>query len=104
MDYMFVEMILWGKKANYQWFNLGMAPLTGIADRALAPLWNRLASFVADHGGYFYNFQGLRQYKEKFNPVWEPVYMVSPGGLALPQIMIHLVSLISGNLKGAFIG
>ena len=27
-----------------------------------------------------YNFQGLRAYKEKFDPVWESRYLVYPGG------------------------
>ena len=31
-----------------------------------------------------YNFQGLRAYKEKFDPVWEPRYLAYPGGFACP--------------------
>ena len=78
-----------------------MAPLTGIEDRTLAPLWNRLAAFLARQGGHFFNFQGLRQYKDKFDPVWEPSYLASPGGFALPAILSDLIQLISGGLKGA---
>jgi phosphatidylglycerol lysyltransferase len=47
-----------------------------------------------------YNFQGLRQYKEKFDPEWSPRYLASPGGLALPRILTNLASLIAGGLKG----
>jgi lysylphosphatidylglycerol synthetase-like protein (DUF2156 family) len=42
----------------------------------------------------------LRQYKEKFDPEWEPKYLASPGGLALPRILTNIASLISGGLKG----
>lgn len=100
MEYLFVQLMLWGKQEGYRWFNLGMAPLSGLEDRALAPLWNRLGAFMFRHGEHFYNFQGLRQYKEKFDPVWEPKYLASPGGLALPRILTNIASLISGGLKG----
>ena len=94
--------MLWGKQQGYNWFNLGMAPLAGLEDRALAPLWNRLGAFVFQHGENFYNFQGLRQYKEKFIPEWRPKYLASPGGLALAQILANLATLISGGVKGIF--
>ena len=101
MDYLFIQLMLWGKEEGYQWFNLGMAPLSGLEDHALAPLWNRLGTFVFRHGEHFYNFQGLRQYKAKFDPEWEPRYLASPGGIALPRILANLASLISGSIKGA---
>jgi phosphatidylglycerol lysyltransferase len=102
MEYLFIQIMLWGKQQGYKWFNLGMAPLSGFEDRTLAPLWNRLGAFVFHHGENFYNFQGLRQYKEKFNPEWRPKYLVSPGGLALAQILTNLATLISGGIKGIF--
>jgi phosphatidylglycerol lysyltransferase len=100
MEYLFVQLILWAKQAGYVWFNLGMAPLTGIENRPVAPLWNRMAALVYRHGEHFYNFQGLRQYKEKFEPVWEPKYLASPGGVALPLIFANIIALNSGGLKG----
>jgi phosphatidylglycerol lysyltransferase len=100
MDYLFIELMLWGKKEGYRWFNLGMAPLSGMDDHALAPLWNRIGAFIFHHGEHFYNFQGLREYKEKYNPVWQPKYLASPGGLALPRVLINIASLISGGVKG----
>jgi len=95
------ELILWGKKQNFHWFNLGMAPLTGIENRELASSWNRLAAFIARHGEHFYNFQGLRQYKQKFNPTWTPKYLATPGGLALPRVIANVTALISGGIMGA---
>ena len=100
MDYLFIKTMLWGQQEGYTWFNIGMAPLSGLQDHTLAPLWNRLGSFIYRHGENFYNFQGLRQYKEKFEPSWEPKYIAAPGGLRLPQILTNLASLISGGLKG----
>ncbi|MGB5217843.1 MAG: bifunctional lysylphosphatidylglycerol flippase/synthetase MprF, partial [Smithella sp.] len=100
MDYLFLHLMLWGKNENYRWFCLGMAPLSGMEARTLAPLWNRLGAFLFRHGEYFYNFQGLRQYKQKFGPEWEPRYLVSPGGRVLPVILTNIASLISGGMKG----
>jgi phosphatidylglycerol lysyltransferase len=77
-----------------------MAPLSGLERRALAPLWSRLGALAFQHGEHFYNFQGLRHYKEKFAPEWKPRYLVSPGGLVLPVILVDVASLIAGGLKG----
>lgn len=103
MDYMFLQLLLWGREQGYRWFDLGMAPLSGFESRAQATMWHRLAAFLFRHGEHFYNFQGLRQYKEKFDPVWEPRYLASPGGLALPKVLTHLALLISGGIKGTLL-
>jgi phosphatidylglycerol lysyltransferase len=100
MEYLFVELMLWGQQRGYQWFNLGMAPLAGLESRALAPLWSRVGAFIFHHGEHFYNFQGLREYKEKFTPQWEPKYLASPGGLALPRIFTDIAALVSGGMTG----
>src|SRR5262249_11701293 len=92
MDYLFLELMLLGKAEDYRWFNLGMAPLAGLENRALAPLWSRLGSMVFRHGEHFYNFQGLRQYKEKFDPVWSPRYLATPAGLVMPRVLAHLAA------------
>ena len=87
-------------RTRYLWFNLGMAPLAGIEARQFAPLWAKAGAWLYRHGEHFYNYQGLRQYKEKFDPVWEPRYLASPGGLALPHILVNVAALISGGLTG----
>jgi len=100
MDDLFIELILWGKQQGYNWFNLGMAPMSGLEDRTLAPLWHKVGTFVFRHGEHFYNFQGLRQYKQKFDPVWQPKYLACRGGLVLPRILTNVATLISGGVKG----
>jgi phosphatidylglycerol lysyltransferase len=100
MDYLFLRLMLWGQQEGYAWCNLGMAPLSGLEDHVLAPLWTRLGSLVFRHGEHFYNFQGLRQYKEKFDPVWEPRYLAAPGGLVLPRILTNIAVHISGGIRG----
>ena len=102
MDYLFIELMLWGRTQGYRWFNLGMAPLAGLERHPLAPAWHRVGNFVFRHGEHFYNFEGLRRYKAKFDPVWEPRYLVAPGGVALPRILVDVSVLIAGGMKELF--
>jgi phosphatidylglycerol lysyltransferase len=102
MDYLFIELMLWAKAHGYRWFNLGMAPLAGLERHPLAPAWHRVGNFVFRHGEHFYNFEGLRRYKAKFDPVWEPRYLVAPGGVALPRILVDVSVLIAGGMKELF--
>jgi phosphatidylglycerol lysyltransferase len=100
MEYLFLSLMLWGKEQGYGRFNLGMVPLAGLEERALAPLWHRLGAQVFRHGEHFYNFQGLRQFKEHFDPQWSPKYLITPGGFVLPRVLMNLAGLISGGVKG----
>jgi phosphatidylglycerol lysyltransferase len=102
MDFLFVELLLWGRAQGYRWLNLGMAPLAGLEKHPLAPAWHRVGNIVFRYGEYFYNFDGLRRYKAKFNPVWESKYLASPGGLALPRVLLDISVLISGGVKELF--
>jgi len=103
MEYLFIKLILWGKTEGYQWFNMGMAPLSGFEGHRLASIWSRVGSYIFQHGEHFYNFQGLRQYKEKFDPEWSPKYLVCPSGLALPRILANIQTLISGSLRSILV-
>jgi len=96
MEFLFIELMLWGKHEGYEQFNLGMAPLSGIEGRALAPLWNRVNALVFRHGEHFYRFKGLRLFKDKFDPTWSPRYLVTSGGLSLPRCITDVAVLISG--------
>jgi phosphatidylglycerol lysyltransferase len=100
MEFLLLELMLWGRAQGYRAFSLGMAPLAGLEHHELAPLWSRAGALLFQHGEQFYNFQGLRAYKEKFDPVWEPRYLASPGGLVLPRILANVASLIAGGLRG----
>lgn len=100
MEYLFVALMLWGRKEGYRWFNLGVAPLSGLENRPFASVWNKMGAFVFRYGENFYNFQGLRDYKEKFKPVWESKFIACPSGLAIPIILTDIAALIAGGFKG----
>lgn len=47
-----------------------------------------------------YNFQGLRSFKEKFKPQWEPRYLATPGGLSPVLAIADSAALSSGGVRG----
>ncbi len=100
MDYLFLELMVQGKEMGYQWFSLGLAPLSGFRRHRRGPLWSRIGHFIYRYGENFYNFKGLRSYKEKFNPVWRPKFMATPGGIALPRVAADVAALIAGGVRG----
>ena len=104
MDALFAQVMLWGREQGYEWFNLGMAPLSGLAPPSAGRAWTRFGHFVYRHGEVFYNFQGLRTYKEKFNPVWEPRYLAYPGGLRLARVLADVAALVAGGYGRIFRG
>jgi phosphatidylglycerol lysyltransferase len=102
MEALIVHLLIWGKEQGYHWFALGMAPMSGSERSPVAPLRARAGNFLYDHGGFLFNFRGLRAYKEKFNPVWEPHYLVYPGALKLPGIVADVSALVAGGYGRIF--
>jgi phosphatidylglycerol lysyltransferase len=100
MDFLISELLDWGRNEGYEWFNFGMAPLSGLEAQDGGSLWSRVGTFIFRHGEHFYNFTGLRRYKAKFDPVWTPLFLASPGGLALPAVLVDVTALIAGSLTG----
>jgi phosphatidylglycerol lysyltransferase len=100
MEGLLIFLMQWGRDEGYHWFNLGMAPLSGLESTNLAPLRVKIASYLYRYGRPFYNFRGLRAYKEKFHPVWEPRYLAYPGGLSLPRVLTDVSALIAGGYRG----
>lgn len=95
MDALMWQIIEWGKSSGYARFDLGMAPLSGLADHPLAPLWSRLGGFVFNRGDVFYNFTGLRAWKSKFLPDWQPRFLALPMAWDLPVAMMDVTALIA---------
>jgi phosphatidylglycerol lysyltransferase len=102
MRYALIEAMFWARDQGYAWFNLGAAPLSGIRASAVTPTWNQIALAARGVGERYYNFQGVRNFKDWFYPEWEPMYLVSPGGTKRPIILANIATLISGRARGVF--
>ena len=100
MEFLLLNLLLHYKAHGYHCFSLGMVPLAGLQPRRGAPLTQRLGALVFRRGGQFYNFQGLRRFKEKFQPRWEPRYLAVPAGLDPLVALTDTAALIAGGLTG----
>jgi phosphatidylglycerol lysyltransferase len=100
MDYLFVELIAWGREQGYQAFEFGMAPLSGLEDRPLAPIMSRVGNLLFERGEEIYNFQGVRRYKGKYDPLWQPRYIAGPHKWQIPILMADIGLLASGGAAG----
>ena len=63
---------------------------------------NAAGRLLYERGTPLYNFQGLRAFKSKFDPVWESRYLVYPSGLALLHIAADVSALVSGGYRRIF--
>jgi phosphatidylglycerol lysyltransferase len=97
MEFLFAQLMVWGRENGYRWFNLGMAPLAGLEEHRLAPRWHRWGNALFKLGNEFYNFEGLRFYKNKFDPVWTPRYLAAPPGIATADVLLQVTRLINGG-------
>lgn len=101
MEFLFLRLIELLQAEGVQWLDLGMAPLSGLSASAAAPTWHRIGRTLFEHGNRYYNFKGLRGFKEKFQPAWRPRYLAVHGGLNPAIVLIDVARLIGGGLKEA---
>ena len=98
MEYLFVELLLWASEEGFATFEFGMAPLSGLADRPLAPIISRVGAMVFERFHELYNFRGVRAYKQKFDPVWQPRYIAAARPWAIPALFADVGLLTSGGM------
>jgi lysylphosphatidylglycerol synthetase-like protein (DUF2156 family) len=100
MDFLFVELIAWGAAEGYQAFDFGMAPLAGLEDRPLAPIMSRVGRLLFERAEDIYNFQGVRRYKDKYDPLWVPRYIAAARKWAIPMLLADVGLISSGGMAG----
>ena len=75
--------------------NLGLAPLSKLTENSTT-YSDKFLQVIKKIGRRYYSFEGLEQFKNKFEPEWEPRYIVYKGTPAnLPYIILGLNSLIN---------
>lgn len=97
MDFLFTTLLLWCQARGYDTFNLGLSALSGVGESPSDPAAEKALHYVYDHINQFYNFRGLHAFKEKFNPNWEPRYLVFPSYASLPAVWTALARVGSGD-------
>jgi len=100
MEFLFTRLIDRLKEMRYQSLSLGVAPLSGVLPAPLSSRWHKLGAVIWRYGTPFYNFRGLRTFKDKFNPAWEPRYLAASGTLGPFVTLADAAALIGLNFKG----
>ena len=100
MDFLFVELMGWGRDQGYVAFEFGMAPLAGLEHRPLAPIMSRVGRLLFERGEEIYNFRGVHRFKDKYDPVWQPRYIAAPHKWAIPILIADVGLLSSGGIAG----
>ena len=95
MDFLFVSMLNYAKEAGFATFNLGLSGLAGVGESNSDPAIEKALHFIYTSVRTAYNYKGLHNFKEKFNPAWEPRYLVYPGLQSLPVVALAVSSVSS---------
>jgi phosphatidylglycerol lysyltransferase len=99
MEYLLLQLMQDAKGRGFHRFNLGMAPLAAVGDARLARPVERLARQFFLRGEAWYNYQGLRRFKERFHPSWEPRYMAYRRPWDWPFAVVAATQLVSGRWR-----
>ena len=83
MDALFVAMIDRCRAQGLLGLDLGLAPFANVDDSSLA---GRTLHVVYERGSTAFNFEGLRAYKQKWDPVWESRYICYENEADLPKL------------------
>jgi phosphatidylglycerol lysyltransferase len=92
LDYIMVELFNYLKSQGYNSVNLGFAPMSGIDDPHT--FQERSMRFAYEKIKTFSHYRGLRNYKEKFFPVWYNKYLVYADSYDLLQVPSVLMKII----------
>ena len=102
MHALLADLIEWAGAQGYESVSLGMSPLAGVSPLGEGGRLQWLRRSLTRFSGRFYSFEGLREFKQSFDPEWEPRYLASSPGIARSLVLAHLAALTSGGITGMF--
>ncbi len=83
MELLFVGLIERFRSQGLDGMNLGLAPLSGLDGDAPS---DRALRLIHEHGRRSFNFEGLRTFKDKWSPRWEPRFIMYRRETDLPRV------------------
>ncbi len=104
MEYLLVSLIQYCRDRGYDSFNLGLVALASPKASPHASKLERGVHYLYNHLNWLYHFQGLYAFKEKFHPLWQPRYLVYPSLVSLPEVIVALVRIDSGDRLQDYLG
>jgi len=92
MDFILVELFNYLKSQDIIYVNLGFAPMSGLNDPHT--FQERSMKFAYEKIRSFSHYKGLREYKEKFEPVWYNRYLIYQHDYDLLKVPAVLANVI----------
>jgi len=96
IDYLLVNLFTYFKSKGIRYVNLGLVPLAGI-DKA-QNITERVLKFAFENIKNFKHYRGLRDYKEKFCPIWSNKYLAYSSDFELVSLPAVLKDIGKMNL------
>ncbi|MEI6138669.1 MAG: phosphatidylglycerol lysyltransferase domain-containing protein [Mariniphaga sp.] len=96
LDFILVELFKYLKSKDYSTVNLGFAPMSGLDDPHTFP--ERSMKFAYEKIKSFSQYKGLRNFKEKFFPIWHNRYLIYTNDYDLLQIPTVLNKVIKPDI------
>ena len=87
------------KARGYLAFSLGLAPFSGVGE-GKAGLSEKTIKLVYENLNGVFSFQGLREFKEKFGPIWEPRFFAYRYAYQLPALSYAVLQASKPSLSG----
>ncbi len=97
MDFLFLQLFLSCQAQGYRAFSLGMVPFAAVGAEPGSRPVERGIYLLSTHLNRFFSAQGLRAYKGKFHPIWEPRYLFYQTEFSLPAVALAIVRLTEGH-------
>jgi phosphatidylglycerol lysyltransferase len=96
-DFLCISLIHYFRERDFKGMNLGLSPFSGLdVARPTSPA-ERAMSLLYRRGTFLFRYTGLRGFKEKFQPAWEPRYLIYGSELQLPGIALAVAG--AGELR-----
>jgi phosphatidylglycerol lysyltransferase len=92
MDFILIELFQYMKMQNLRYLNLGFAPMSGMRDAHTFK--EKSMKFAYERIRSFSHYKGLREFKEKYDPVWYNKYLIYEQDYDLIQMPAVLTRII----------
>jgi phosphatidylglycerol lysyltransferase len=97
MEFLFVSALFWAKEKGYDSFSLGLSAIAGVGEEKGDPQTEKALHLLSTRLSRFFDFAGLRKFKDKFNPTWEPRYLIYDSPANLPAAVTGLIEVHSSK-------
>ncbi len=98
MDYLLRRTLLAARDSGLRHVSLGIAPLKGVGAAAESSRLEWALGLLSRRANWYFSFRGLHRFKDKFQPAWQPRYLVCRTGvIARTRALLALVVAMHGS-------